>query len=143
MREDQIDQAERIETLRNDLLVQQQQKQQREQGSTFLDQYHSDIGGRFGVIEHETVIGRASPPPPPLPASSPWSGAQPQPGIEPPTGYRIDAMPSELSADLAAAEHLGAPAAAVAPPSAVQASTLAGDVETSTGAPPFSEQTNE
>jgi hypothetical protein len=28
-----------------------------------------------------------------LPESSPWSGAQPEPGLEPPTGYCIDEMP--------------------------------------------------
>jgi hypothetical protein len=28
-----------------------------------------------------------------MPASSPWSGTQPEPGIEEPLGYRVDAMP--------------------------------------------------
>src|SRR5262252_4886195 len=101
--EHQHEQQERLDNLRNDQSVRQQQ------GSTYLDQYHSDIGGRFGVIEHETVTGRASPAPPPLPASSPWSGAQPEPGPESPTGYRIDAMPgsSEPSTGLSAVEVTG------------------------------------
>ena len=62
VREDQIDQAERRETLANDLRVREQQKQR--EGSTFLDQYHSDIGGRFRIEERETITGRASPQPP-------------------------------------------------------------------------------
>ena len=43
--------------------MREQQKQR--EGSTFLDQYHSDIGGRFKVEERETITGRVSPKPPP------------------------------------------------------------------------------
>jgi hypothetical protein len=111
------------------------EQRQREQGSTFFDQYHSDIGGRFGVIQHETVIGRVSPSPPPLPASSPWSGAQPEPGLEPPLGYAIHQV--EPSTPAPSVEHLGAPAAAVAPPSALLPTSGNDGVEPGAGAPPF------
>jgi hypothetical protein len=103
MREDQIDQAERREVLENDRLAREQQQQR--EASTYLDQYHSDIGGRFGVIEHETVVGRVSPQLPQLPASSPWSGLQPEPGIEPPLGIEINKLtPHELEPSLSSPE---------------------------------------
>jgi hypothetical protein len=87
----QEEEQERIDTMRNDADVRRQQ-QQAQGGSTFLDQYHSDIGGRFSVTQHETVIGRVSPKPPPLPSTSPWSGAQPEPGIEPSLGFSVDQL---------------------------------------------------
>jgi hypothetical protein len=116
----QEEEQERIETLRNDLAVQRQQKQQSE-ASTYLEQYHSDVGGRFNVTEHETVIGRVSPKPPPLPAASPWSGSQPEPPIEPPTGYEINRLtPHELAPSMAASvlpvEQTGGAEAPSSPP---------------------------
>jgi hypothetical protein len=80
---------DRIETMRQDADL---RRQERERGSTYLDHHHSELGGRFGSIETETITGRPSPAPPPLPPSSPWSGQSPEPGIEPPLGYRIDEM---------------------------------------------------
>jgi hypothetical protein len=60
--------------------------------STYLDHVEPPLDGRFGVTEHRTITGVASPVLPPLPATSPWSGSQPEPSIEPPTGYCIDEM---------------------------------------------------
>jgi hypothetical protein len=86
----QEDQIERERVLRNDQRV-------REQTGTYLSQTHSELGGRFAIIDREIVTGRPSSEPPPLPSTSPWSGSQPEPGIEPPLGYRIDDLePSTL-----------------------------------------------
>jgi hypothetical protein len=87
MTSDADEQRERRETLENDLRVREQQAK----GSTYLDHHHSELGGRFGAVETETVTGRLSPQPPPLPASSPWAGEDPV-GIEPPLGYAVDEM---------------------------------------------------
>jgi hypothetical protein len=87
---DKEEQEERRATLENDARVCEQQK--RADGSTLLDQYHSDIGGRFGVTQHESVTGRLSPKPPPLPSTSPWSGAQPEPPPEPSLGVDVNAQ---------------------------------------------------
>ena len=91
--EDLFSQDEKRSVLEDDRRVLAQRKQS--EASSYLDQYHSDVGGRFKVEERETITGRVSPKPPPLPSTSPWSGSQPEPGIEPPTGYCIDEMPSE------------------------------------------------
>jgi hypothetical protein len=86
MLEKQIEMAERRETLRNDLKVREQQ--QREQGSTFLAQTHSEMGGRFSSVGAQTVIGAE--PTISYPAAAPH---QRDPcGIEPPLGYRIDEL---------------------------------------------------
>jgi hypothetical protein len=91
--EAQREQAERRETLLQDADLRRRQERERgSQGSTYLDHHHSELGGRFGAIESESVTGRPSPAPPPLPANSPWSGQNPEPGMEPPLGYRIDQM---------------------------------------------------
>jgi hypothetical protein len=137
----QEEEAERIETLRNDLLVQQQQKQQREQAGTFFSHAQAAVndtaGGRYASVSPITVVG--ADPTLKYPAAGPH---QRDPvGVEPPLGVSVDAMPGdEPSAGLSAAEHLGAPAAAVAPPSEL-VPPLADDVEPGAGAPPFSEQT--
>jgi hypothetical protein len=83
-------QAERRRILRNDQRVRDQSRNG--DTGTYLSHTHSEVGGRFAVTEHQTITGVVSPAPPPLPASSPWSGPDPVP-IEPPLGYRIDAMP--------------------------------------------------
>ena len=91
---DPEDQGERRRVLRNDVSVRDQSRNG--DTSTYLDHTHNELGGRFAVTEHPTIIGAASPAPPPLPASSPWAGADPV-GIEPPLGYRIhDLNPFEL-----------------------------------------------
>jgi hypothetical protein len=82
------EQRERRETLLQDADLRRRQSQ----GSTYLDAHHSELGGRFGSLETETVTGRPSPQPPPLPANSPWAGPDVVPR-EPPLGYRIDQMP--------------------------------------------------
>jgi hypothetical protein len=105
--EHQREQADRREYLRNVKRLREQQ------ASTYRDQYHSDIGGRFAITQHETVTGRESPSPPPLPASSPWSGPD-LVGTEPPLGYRIDELePSSLASPEAQAT---GPTSADAPP---------------------------
>jgi hypothetical protein len=55
--EAQREQQERRETLENDRRVREQQSR----GSTYLDHHHSELGGRFGSIETETITGRPSP----------------------------------------------------------------------------------
>jgi hypothetical protein len=108
------EQRERRETLENDRRVREQQSR----GSTYLDHHHSELGGRFGAVETETIAGRSSPQPPPLPASSPWSGQSPEPGIEPPLGYAIAEMvPLETPAETCAAGT--GPASADAPSAVV------------------------
>jgi len=67
-------------------------------GSTFhqhaVVQADDTSGGRFAATGKPTVVGGDPIPKyPQLPASSPWSGLQPDAGPEPATGYRIDAMP--------------------------------------------------
>jgi hypothetical protein len=95
-------------------------------------------GGRFGVATPAPSVTGATAIPysslSEMPASSPWSGAQPQPqpGPEPPLGFDNPAL--ESSAVPASVEE-GAPVSE-APPSAVQASPPADAVETSAGALP-------
>jgi hypothetical protein len=75
-------------------------------------------GGRYAKQEGSTpqVVGADGPPIyPQLPSSSPWSGAAPEPGIEPPTGININAMP-ELGQDPTGASQPVAPGGAEAPP---------------------------
>jgi hypothetical protein len=81
------EQRERREVLANDRRVREQQAK----GSTYLDHHHSELGGRFSSVETETVTGRPSSQPPPLPASSPWAGPDMVPP-EPPLGYAVDEM---------------------------------------------------
>jgi hypothetical protein len=129
-------------------LVDQDEKRRilREQASTYhqhaVAQAGELSGGRFGVATPApTVTGStATPKVPQLPSSSPWSGAQPEPGIEPSLGYSIDQLtdpeqvlstpePSLASASVQdTAPVSAAPSSEVAPPSADA-------VETSTGAP--------
>jgi len=115
MREDQIDQAERLETLLQDADLRRRQQAGPEAG-TYLSHTHSELGGRFAVAEHRIITGVASPKPPPLPASSPWSGAQPQPGPEPPLGFNNPALDDSTGFSVTpvdpSAASLSAPAAA-------------------------------
>jgi hypothetical protein len=87
---DQEEQAERRRVLANDARLREQSRNG--DTGTYLSHTHSELGGRFAVTEHQTIIGVVSPAPPPLPANSPWHGSDPVPD-EPPLGYRIDAMP--------------------------------------------------
>ena len=118
----QEEQAEREATMRNDASVREQQMQrdaeQRRilrEGTTFYQHAQSaandEAGGRFAGVNPATVVG--SEPAvkyPQLPASSPWSGAQPEPGIEPPLGFENPAI--EPSAVTLGAEQTDAPAGA-------------------------------
>jgi hypothetical protein len=125
--EAQRDQQDRIDVQRNDADVRRQQQQ----GSTYLDHTHSDLGGRFAITEHQTVVGRPSPAPPPLPPTSPWAGPDPT-GPEPPLGYAIDALESSATVSSSApkVEAQGAPVS-----EAPSSGLVDDDVEPGTGAP--------
>jgi hypothetical protein len=73
-----------------------------------------DRGGRFAGVNKTVVVGSSPVAYPPLPSSSPWSGAQPEPGPEPPLGYSIDQMypDPDPSALRDPAEATGGPATA-------------------------------
>jgi hypothetical protein len=145
--EDEISQGERARVMRQDADLRKRQEEAERQrifleGTTFHQHAQSaandEAGGRFAAVNPATVVG--SEPAvkyPQLPASSPWSGQAPEPGIEPPLGYDNPALDETSAASILAAAATGAPVSA-APPSAVQAPPLADDVETGTGAPPFS-----
>jgi hypothetical protein len=94
MLSNQIDQAERRRTLENDRRL---REQQREQGSTFLAQTHSEMGGRFSSVGAQMVIGAE--PTISYPAAAPH---QRDPcGIEPPLGYSVNQLtPHELEPSL-------------------------------------------
>jgi hypothetical protein len=98
---EESEQAEKRRVLANDISVRCQQ------GSTFLDHTHiDDAGGRFGVVNEATIIGRDGPLAyPQLPESSPWHSDMVPP--EPSLGFRVDAMPKLESP---AAEHGVSPA---------------------------------
>jgi hypothetical protein len=51
----QEEQRERRETLRQDLSVQRQQREQ--QTGTFLSHTHSDLGGRYAIVSPQTIVG--------------------------------------------------------------------------------------
>jgi hypothetical protein len=129
MREDQIDQAERRETLENDLKVLQQQ------GSTFHQHAQAQAselsGGRFAAIGSPRVIGATPSPASQYPAAA---AHQSDPvGIEPPLGIDVNAMSESSMAPLVSVEVTGG---------AVDAPSAPPDVEHA--APPsFSERTNE
>jgi hypothetical protein len=104
------EQRERIETMRNDLDVQRQQCERQSQGSTFLDHARvDDIGGRYGAVNDVTIVGRDGPPNYPQLPSGPWSGQNPEPGMEPPLGHSVNDL--EPSAVLASAEAPGSASA--------------------------------
>jgi hypothetical protein len=93
VREDQIDQAERRETLANDLKVLQQQ------GSTFHQHAQAQAldtaGGRFAAVGTPRVVGSTPNPSAQYPAAAAHQ-ADPV-GVEPPLGYDVNAMPEQES----------------------------------------------
>ena len=99
----QEEEQERRETLENDRkLLEAEHRRILREGTTFHQHAQSaandEAGGRFAAVNPTTVVGAQSlPKHPTLPSSSPWSGAQPEPGIEPALGYPIDAMPESES----------------------------------------------
>jgi hypothetical protein len=137
----QEDQQERLATLENDKLVREADARRLAlEGTTFHRHAQSAADetnqGRFASLGVPHVVGAtAGPTFPPLPASSPWSGAQPGPGIEPVLGYDVNALETSAAPPVAEA---GVPTAA-APSSSVQAhDNLAS--ETSVGASPSTSQ---
>ena len=81
----QEEQEERRRVLAQDARVREQQ------GSTFhtFAQADADIPGRFSAVAHATVVGAD-----PIPNYPAAAAHQHDPcGLEPPIGYRIDAMP--------------------------------------------------
>jgi hypothetical protein len=99
----QEEERERRETLENDRKVLEAERQRIAREGTTLHRFAQSqadelSGGRFAAINPTTVVG--SDPTlkyPPLPSSSPWSGAQPEPGVEPQLGYEINRLtPYEL-----------------------------------------------
>jgi hypothetical protein len=110
----QLEQQERRETLRNDRRI-------REQGSTYLAQTHSDLGGRYAQIQPERVVGATEQPYsslPKMPEGNPWAGPD-LVGDEPPlSAYDNPAL--ELSAPSVSQGPTGdpttTPLAAVGPP---------------------------
>jgi hypothetical protein len=125
--------AERRRVLANDARV---REQQREQGSTYLDQYHSDLGGRYVQIQPENVIGSTAIPQYPQ-ASTPFQRDPVPP--ENPLGYRIDELergsfsPAQKAPELRP-EVQGETSAPV--PDVPSSKPLVGDVERGTGARP-------
>jgi hypothetical protein len=88
----QEEQIEREAVQENDRRVREQQ-----QTSTNLDHARAaandTAGGRYAGVSPTTVVGtEPGVKYPQLPASSPWSGSQPEPGIEPPLGFDNPAL---------------------------------------------------
>jgi hypothetical protein len=84
----QDEQRERREYIEDEL-------RKRQQGSTLHQFATADAEfdrGRFTATERATVIGSSETPQYPQLPSGPWSGQNPEPGIEPPLGYEIHAM---------------------------------------------------
>jgi hypothetical protein len=102
----------------------------REQASTYhqhaVAQAGELSGGRFGVATPAPTVTGSTPivKVPQLPSSSPWSGAQPEPGPEPPLNYEINKLtPYELEPSMGSTRPVedtgGAPSSA--PPEDVAA----------------------
>jgi hypothetical protein len=139
----QHEQRARRETLRNDARLREQQ--QATSMHQFAQSQANDTGGgRFGALGNPNITGSTPVQQiPQLPSSSPWSGAQPEPGIEPALGYEVNRLtPYELEpsvSSLAAAQATEGAPVPEAPSSGVH--LPADDVESSAGAPSSSEQT--
>src|SRR5215469_10927806 len=85
----QEEQAERKRVLANDARV-------REQAGTFMSRTHSEIGGRYAGVGAQMVVGAD-----PIPKYPAAAAHQHDPcGLEPPLGYRIDAMPEHEPLEL-------------------------------------------
>jgi hypothetical protein len=121
MREDQIDRAERRETLENDRKVREAEHQRLLcEGTTFHQHAQSaandEAGGRFAAINPVTVVG--SDPALKYPAaSSSWQIQLPD---EPPLGFENPALESAF-ASLSSAQTGGAADAPSAPPNVERA----------------------
>ena len=120
MRDDQIDQAERRETLENDRKVREAEHQRLlREGTTFhqhAQAFADELSqGRFAATGSPRVVGSTPNPSMQYPAASPPFQSDPV-GTEPPLGYSVDAIPTdEPSADsLPAVEETCAPVGAAA-----------------------------
>jgi hypothetical protein len=102
----QEEQREREEVMRQDADLRKRQEEAaqraKDQSGTFFSHGQAAAndmaGGRFAAINPTVVVG-AEPvlKYPQLPSSSPWSGTQPEPPIEPPLGVEINKLtPFEL-----------------------------------------------
>jgi hypothetical protein len=113
MLESQREQAERRRVMLDEARARDRLRdQQREQGSTFLAQTHSEMGGRFSSVGAQMVVG--ADPVANYPAAAPH---QRDPcGIEPPLGYRIDELEPAIAPPVVEAQASG-PAEAPASPS--------------------------
>ena len=137
----QEEEQERRETLENDRLVREaEQRRLLLEGTTMFQHGQSQADevnqGRFAATGVPHVTGsQPIPKIPQLPSSSPWSGTQPEPGIEPPLGFENSAL--EPSTSHACVEATS-PASADAPSLSDLASL--GDAQRA-GAGPFSSQT--
>jgi hypothetical protein len=95
----QEEMREREETMRQDADWQRQLKEAAKAPAPAtmhgfaVAEANLDIGRHTAATGKPTVTGsRSTVQYPPLPSSSPWSGAQPQPPIEPPLGVAIDQL---------------------------------------------------
>jgi hypothetical protein len=123
----QEEEQERRETLENDRLVREaEQRRLLLEGTTMFQHGQSQADevsqGRFAATGVPYVTGsQPIPKIPQLPSSSPWSGTQPEPGIEPPLCFDNPAFePSTPNASVEVTG--GAPSSSpcadvVAPPS--------------------------
>jgi hypothetical protein len=81
---------EKADVLRNDQRV-------REQGSTFLQHTHNEIGGRFAAVSSPRVIGETPSPASQYPAGPAWCADPGSQCVEPPLGFENPALnPSDL-----------------------------------------------
>jgi hypothetical protein len=135
----QEDELARRETLENDRkLLEAERRRIQIEGTTFHQFGQSQADeinqGRFAAIGVPTVTGAT-----PIPKYPAAAAHQADPcGPEPVLGYDVNEMPALESPAVVVSAEPGAPVFE-APPSAVQANPPAGDVETGTGAPPFSD----
>jgi hypothetical protein len=141
--DDPESQAVRRRTLLNDARVREQSRNG--DTGTYLSHTHSELGGRFAIEEHQTITGVVSPAPPPLPANSPWSGTQPEPGIEPPLGVEINKLtPYELEPSMASSLPIEAQAddPANAPPARDKTASADSEVSEPAGSSPSTKESD-
>jgi hypothetical protein len=130
---DESEQAEARRVLLQDAdWRRRQEREEQARGSTYLHHHHTELGGRFGVIETETITGRPSPQPPPLPANSPWSGVDMVPP-EPALGYSVNDL--DPSTGAIAVEVTGDPTPGDPSPKGCDPLPDAADVDRDAGSP--------
>ena len=148
--EDQIDQAERRETLENDRKVREAEHQRLlREGATFhqfAQAFADEVNqGRFAATGAPRVVGSTPNPSMQYPAASTPFQSDPV-GTEPPLGIDINAMSEQNPADVSVSPSAATGASAVdgAPSSELVVPPTVDDVEPCAGAPSFSkDQSNE